>query len=1209
MRVTSEGRLQVYQVSGLTNSDDAPTIYTELYASGQAGNLSYQFPTTAAVGTQFLQNIAGVLSWATVSGSAHNLLSATHTDTLAASPPARGSIVKGNATPVWAEFARGTADQLLSVNSTPNDLEYRTLTPVANETTVAFGAGTITVGLVDPLIVGKGGTGLATLTDRAVLLGRGTAAIEFASPAAAGGVLRSTGAASNPAFGQVDLTDGDAVVNALPIGNGGTGQATATLGFNALDPLTTLGDTLFHNGTDSVRLAGNTTATAMFLRQTGTGAVSAAPVWAALTAANIPDFGKVLNSAGDTTADYNTSTNLAGANINFSTNNPGLDESITWAFTPQATVTGRFLRGDTGNPDSWQESAWTLPATVATNQALFATGATTVTAGTLPVDAGGTELATLTDRGVLIGRGTAPVEFATSAAIGSVLRGTAANPAFGQVDLADPDAVTGILPVGNFAAHALLSASHGDTALGTVARGDLIIGRTASPVWTRVPVGPLSGQFLRSDGTDADWSTLRMANSIVSGAILYGSATNIAASSALLDQNELVLGGGAGGAPATPIVGTGTTTQVLHGAAGAPTWAGVSKADTTGGLFVFTDQSNTYSTGTQNFGLARLTLPIQANPGSPLDGEIWLSTNGTPGSEVVKYRTKAASPNPANTKTLVVSEGLVGGQGISGGVYGTEHLDLYANSAFVVQRNALSAGDVRLHSVLTLPDSFEILADPSNPFFGLGTVALMQATGTISVLTGGAVPIVTGYSHAGVLQYNAAAFQALYASPAFQAVNNIRQTQGRIDALSGLWAGFLAQQTWGVSGAGQAGRGGQVSGYECELGTSFADGAVPSASVLNNSDCFGDSPISAQGLGAGRTNGMPLLNARTLRARNPLVSNGGTIQHVIGVDIENLTRGVRSNYGIRSRSPTLQSVIVGPLSSIKNVGGVSIEAAAQPPAPTVGLVTTSTTTTLSTSTTTSTYAGPSTSTTTTSTSTTTTSTTTTSTTTTSTTTSTTTTSLGSWGYKIVTITRSGSTQASAETVQSNGISNTLTTSRFNRITWPAQDGALQYKVYRTSACGTCTPSTINRLLCTVGVEGQDEAGQDTDDLFCNDTNVVGTSETPATENTTSNLLVNGSLQGKVVSGLAYPYTVRVNDMFVQVDTTGAARTIDLPAAAAAGAGKIYIIKDEDNNALINNITIDASGAETIDGALTKVINTTGFQAVRLYCTGAAWFTW
>lgn len=100
------------------------------------------------------------------------------------------------------------------------------LTGVANEISVQDGQ----IGIVDPLIVGKGGTGAATLTDRAVIIGRGTAIVEFASPGAAGQVLRSTGAAANPAFGATDLADTDAVTGVLAIANGGTNALSFTGG-------------------------------------------------------------------------------------------------------------------------------------------------------------------------------------------------------------------------------------------------------------------------------------------------------------------------------------------------------------------------------------------------------------------------------------------------------------------------------------------------------------------------------------------------------------------------------------------------------------------------------------------------------------------------------------------------------------------------------------------------------------------------------------------------------------------------------------------------------------------------------------------------------------------------------------------------------------------------------------------------------------------
>ncbi len=89
---------------------------------------------------------------------------------------------------------------------------------------------------------------------------------------------------------------------------------------------------------------------------------------------------------------------------------------------------------------------------------------------------------------------------------------------------------------------------------------------------------------------------------------------------------------------------------------------------------------------------------------------------------------------------------------------------------------------------------------------------------------------------------------------------------------------------------------------------------------------------------------------------------------------------------------------------------------------------------------------------------------------------------------------------------------------------------------------------------------------------------------------------------------AISYTALLTDYIIGVTNTGAARTITLPPASEFGDGFILIVKDESGGAGTNNITIDADGSETIDGATTKVINT-NYGAVRLYCTGTAWFTW
>jgi hypothetical protein len=66
---------------------------------------------------------------------------------------------------------------------------------------------------------------------------------------------------------------------ALPILNGGTGQTTANAAFNALSPMTTIGDIIYGGASGvATSLAGNTTTTAKFYTSTGTGTVAQAPI-------------------------------------------------------------------------------------------------------------------------------------------------------------------------------------------------------------------------------------------------------------------------------------------------------------------------------------------------------------------------------------------------------------------------------------------------------------------------------------------------------------------------------------------------------------------------------------------------------------------------------------------------------------------------------------------------------------------------------------------------------------------------------------------------------------------------------------------------------------------------------------------------------------------------------------------------------------------
>jgi hypothetical protein len=131
----------------------------------------------------------------------------------------------------------------------------------------------LTINGSDELIFNGGaiGGGITALTGDVTASGTGSVSATIAALAVTNSKIANS---------TIDLTT--KVTGALPIANGGTGQTAQTAAFDALAPTTTLGDIIVHNGTDNIRVAGNTTTSTKYLVQTGTGSVSAAPVWAEL---------------------------------------------------------------------------------------------------------------------------------------------------------------------------------------------------------------------------------------------------------------------------------------------------------------------------------------------------------------------------------------------------------------------------------------------------------------------------------------------------------------------------------------------------------------------------------------------------------------------------------------------------------------------------------------------------------------------------------------------------------------------------------------------------------------------------------------------------------------------------------------------------------------------------------------------------------------
>jgi hypothetical protein len=80
----------------------------------------------------------------------------------------------------------------------------------------------------------------------------------------------------------------------------------------------------------------------------------------------------------------------------------------------------------------------------------------------------------------------------------------------------------------------------------------------------------------------------------------------------------------------------------------------------------------------------------------------------------------------------------------------------------------------------------------------------------------------------------------------------------------------------------------------------------------------------------------------------------------------------------------------------------------------------------------------------------------------------------------------------------------------------------------------------------------------------------------------------------------------VTDYYIGIDSTSNAVTLTLPAAATAGTGKTYVIKDESGQAGTNAITIDGDGTETVDGVTSFDISSP-YGAAHLYTDGSNWF--
>ena len=229
-----------------------------------------------------------------------------------------------------------TDGQLLIGNSTGNTLAKSTLT-AGSGISITNGAGSITIaatnsGTITSVtgtspVVSSGGTtpaiSLATAYgDTLNPYASKTANYILAAPNGSAGVpsFRAIVAADIPTLNQNTTGTAANVTGTVAIANGGTGQTTASAAFNALSPITTAGDLILGNGTNSATrlaigtngyvLTSNGTTASWAAASSGSGTVTSITAGTGLTGGTITTSGTIALATTAVTAGSYTSTNI-----------------------------------------------------------------------------------------------------------------------------------------------------------------------------------------------------------------------------------------------------------------------------------------------------------------------------------------------------------------------------------------------------------------------------------------------------------------------------------------------------------------------------------------------------------------------------------------------------------------------------------------------------------------------------------------------------------------------------------------------------------------------------------------------------------------------------------------------------------------------------------------------------------------------------------
>jgi len=113
---------------------------------------------------------------------------------------------------------------------------------------------------------------------------------------------------------------------------------------------------------------------------------------------------------------------------------------------------------------------------------------------------------------------------------------------------------------------------------------------------------------------------------------------------------------------------------------------------------------------------------------------------------------------------------------------------------------------------------------------------------------------------------------------------------------------------------------------------------------------------------------------------------------------------------------------------------------------------------------------------------------------------------------------------------------------------------------------------------------------------------IGSNTTPThTLSVAGTAFVSGGMIHKRKQ-ISSTYTASTTDYYLGINSTSGIVAVRLPSAATLADGQTYMIKDEGGAASTNNITIFASGSQTIDGSNSVVLESP-YSALGVYCNG------